>query len=115
MAEPFGACRSINGILAMESFKKDFTTGYFDKEGVPGMYPSQVSLIVAMLSAGTMVGALISAPIGDLWGRRLSLIAALGVFCVGAIFQVCATNVALLVIGRFVTLSLLVSNSSLKV
>ncbi|KAK4648044.1 glucose transporter [Podospora bellae-mahoneyi] len=91
---------SINGILAMESFKKDFTTGYFDKEGVPGMYPSQVSLIVAMLSAGTMVGALISAPIGDLWGRRLSLIAALGVFCVGAIFQVCATNVALLVIGR---------------
>ncbi|KAL2015596.1 hypothetical protein VTK56DRAFT_5192 [Thermocarpiscus australiensis] len=91
---------SINGILAMDSFVKDFATGFIDTKGRPGMSPSQVSLIVAMLSAGTAVGALLAAPAGDLWGRRLSLIAAVGVFCTGAIFQVCATNVTLLVVGR---------------
>jgi MFS family permease len=32
----------------------------------------------------------------------LSLIFAIGIFCVGGIFQVCATNVALLVVGRTV-------------
>jgi sugar porter (SP) family MFS transporter len=86
----------------MDKFKHDFTTGFTDDAGQPGMYPGQVSLIVAMLSAGTAAGALLAAPIGDRWGRRLSLIAAIGVFCVGAIFQVCATNVALLVVGRCV-------------
>ncbi|KAL2180507.1 general substrate transporter [Thermothelomyces heterothallicus CBS 202.75] len=91
---------AINGILAMDTFKEDFTTGYTDKEGRPGLYASEVSLIVAMLSAGTATGALLSAPMGDRWGRRLSLIVAIGVFCVGAIIQVCATNVAMLVVGR---------------
>ncbi|KAK0735028.1 general substrate transporter [Lasiosphaeria miniovina] len=91
---------SINGILAMTTFKNDFTTGFRDAEGNPGMYPSQVSLIVAMLSAGTAVGALLAAPVGDKWGRRRSLIGAILIFCVGAIFQVCATNVATLVVGR---------------
>jgi sugar porter (SP) family MFS transporter len=84
----------------METFKHDFTTGFIDDNGKPGMYPSQVALIVAMLSVGTTVGALLSAPIGDRWGRRLSLIFAIGIFCIGGIFQVCATNVALLVVGR---------------
>ncbi|SPQ18338.1 6c5352ec-26b0-4157-8419-9b3e07a0e54e [Thermothielavioides terrestris] len=91
---------AINGILAMATFKDDFTTGYKDPEGNPGLYPSQVSMIVAMLSAGTSVGALLSAPVGDLWGRRPSLIAAIGVFCVGAVIQVCATRIAQLVVGR---------------
>ncbi|GAB1310547.1 glucose transporter [Madurella fahalii] len=91
---------SINGILAMDSFREDFSTGYIDKDERPGIYPNQVSLIVAMLSAGTVVGALLAAPAGDIWGRRLSLIYSMGVFCIGAIFQVCATNVPLLVVGR---------------
>jgi MFS family permease len=84
----------------METFKHDFTTGFIDADGRPGMYPKEVALIVAMLSVGTAVGALLSAPIGDRWGRRLSLIFAIGIFCIGGIFQVCATNVALLVVGR---------------
>ncbi|KAL2125059.1 hypothetical protein VTJ04DRAFT_1424 [Mycothermus thermophilus] len=91
---------AINGILAMDTFKHDFTTGYNDESGRPGMYPNQVALIVAMLSAGCTVGALLSAPIGDYWGRRPSLIFAIAVFCVGGIFQVCANSVPLLVIGR---------------
>ena len=95
-------CSAINGILAMDTFKHDFSTGSVDELGKPSMTPSQVSLIVAMLSAGTAVGALLSAPIGDRWGRRLSLIFAIGVFCMGAVLQLCATNVALLVVGRCV-------------
>ncbi|KAK4097929.1 general substrate transporter [Parathielavia hyrcaniae] len=91
---------AINGILAMATFKQDFSTGFKDDAGQPAMSPSQVSLIVAMLSAGTAVGALCSAPIGDRWGRRLSLIFAIGVFCIGGILQTCATNVPLLVVGR---------------
>ncbi|KAK4193286.1 general substrate transporter [Podospora australis] len=93
---------SINGILAMETFREDFSTGYIASDGKPGMSPKEISLIVAMLSAGTIVGALMAAPMGDRWGRRLSLIASIGIFCVGAIFQVCAYNVALLIVGRTV-------------
>lgn len=91
---------SINGILAMESFRRDFNTGYVDQSGQYAMSPKEVSLIVAMLSAGTVIGALMSAPVGDRWGRRRSLIGACGVFCIGGIFQVCAYSVALLVVGR---------------
>ncbi|KAK5663765.1 hypothetical protein OQA88_4196 [Cercophora sp. LCS_1] len=91
---------TINGILAMDSFVEHFNSGYKDMAGNLTMSPREVSLIVAMLSAGTVVGALVSAPMGDIWGRRRSLIVAVGVFCIGAIFQVCATNVATLVVGR---------------
>jgi len=84
----------------MKSFKEHFNTGYHDSTGAITMSPREVALIVAMLSFGTILGALASAPVGDKWGRRRSLIGAVGVFCIGAIFQVCATNVALLVVGR---------------
>ena len=86
----------------MDRFKDDFSTGFVDTDGKPGISPKQVSLIVAMLSAGTAVGALMAAPLGDRLGRRLSLICAIGIFCIGAIFQVSAINVALLVVGRWV-------------
>jgi sugar porter (SP) family MFS transporter len=93
---------TINGILAMQSFKDHFNTGYLDQNGHLNMSPKEVAFIVAMLSFGTVIGALFSAPVGDKWGRRRSLIGAIGVFCIGAIFQVCATNVELLVVGRTV-------------
>ena len=66
------------------------------------MTPNQVSLIVSMLSAGTILGALVSAPLGDRFGRRRSLIGAIGIFCFGAIFQVCAADIPLLLVGRYV-------------
>jgi MFS family permease len=84
----------------MRSFLNQFSTGARDQHDLPALYPEQLSIIVAMLSAGTVVGSLVSAPLGDYFGRRLSLIGAVAVFCFGAIFQVCANNIALLLVGR---------------
>lgn len=92
---------TINGILAMRSFREQFTTGFYDEKGEPGLAPSQVSITVAILSAGTFAGSLLSAPFGDWIGRRLSIIASIGVFILGVIFQVTANALPLLLAGRF--------------
>ncbi|KAM7222573.1 General substrate transporter [Rhypophila decipiens] len=86
----------------MQSFRKHFSTGFKNEAGQPDIHPHQVSLVVAMLSAGTAVGALGSAPVADFYGRRLSLILGIVIFCIGAVFQVSATNIPLLVVGRTV-------------
>lgn len=64
--------------------------------------PKDASLIVAILSAGTAIGALLAAPAGDSLGRRISLLISVGIFCIGAICQVCANETALLLVGRCV-------------
>ncbi|TPX09317.1 uncharacterized protein E0L32_009509 [Thyridium curvatum] len=92
---------SINGILAMTSFREQFSTGYHNKDGELDLSINQSSLIVAILSAGTLIGSVISAPAGDFWGRRISLIIAIGIFCLGVIFQVCSADIPMLVVGRF--------------
>jgi MFS family permease len=92
---------TINGILAMTAFKEQFSTG-FTRDGQPSISPSQTAIIVAILSAGTLVGALIAAPVGDYWGRRKSLIGAVTAFNFGVIFQVCAQAIPMLVAGRYV-------------
>ncbi len=85
----------------MSSFKKQFSTGY-PNDDAPDLRPAQISIIVAILSAGTFAGALISAPFGDWIGRRLSIIASIGVFILGVIFQVTASALPLLLAGRYV-------------
>ncbi|KAG6126929.1 glucose transporter [Claviceps purpurea] len=94
---------AINGILAMPEFKAQFSSNCHST--IPSDVPSQIcpkdsSLIVSILSAGTAVGALLAAPAGDSLGRRITLLIAVGVFCVGAICQVCANVIALLLVGR---------------
>lgn len=84
----------------MDSFKDTFSTGYKDADGHSGISPSQCAIIVAILSAGTVLGALLAAPMGDYVGRRLSLIAAVTVFNFGVIFQVCAQAIPMLLVGR---------------
>ncbi|KAI7779814.1 hypothetical protein LA080_000312 [Diaporthe eres] len=91
---------TINGILAMSAFKEQFSTGY-TRNGHPSISPTQTAIIVAILSAGTVVGALLAAPVGDYWGRRKSLIGAVTAFNFGVIFQVCAHAIPMLVAGRF--------------
>jgi MFS transporter, SP family, sugar:H+ symporter len=61
----------------------------------------QTSEIVSLLSAGTFFGALGSAPLGDLIGRRFGLIASCLVFTFGVILQTAATAIPLFIAGRF--------------
>ncbi len=97
------ARRTINGILAMPAFRNQFSTGYLEDD-MPNLMPSQSSLIVAILSVGTVVGSLLAAPAGDFCGRRKSLIASVGVFCFGVIFQVCSAAIPMLLVGRSVAI-----------
>ncbi|ORY57178.1 general substrate transporter [Pseudomassariella vexata] len=91
----------INGILAMNSFKTQFNTGYVDSTGSINLSPSETSILVAILSAGTFFGALLGAPAGDMIGRRISIIGSVGIFCFGVIFQVCADAIPMMLAGRF--------------
>ncbi len=86
----------------MPAFRKQFSTGYLDDNHMPDLAPSQSSLIVAILSAGTVIGALLAAPAGDAIGRRKSLIASIGVFSIGVIFQICSADIPILLVGRYV-------------
>lgn len=44
---------TIGGIIAMPYWKKEFSTGYTDDNGMPDITSSQSSMIVSILSAGT--------------------------------------------------------------
>ncbi|KAF4414972.1 putative RCO3 glucose transporter, partial [Fusarium austroafricanum] len=92
----------INGILAMNIFKSHFSTNKDcrDDQGHIDLCPDDSSLIVAILSGGAVVGAIVAAPAGDSIGRRKTLLVAVGTFCIGAIFQVCAQATAMLLVGR---------------
>ena len=86
----------------MKAFITQFNNGFHDPNhnDMLAISPSQVAIIVAILSLGTAVGALLAAPAADRIGRRLSLLVAVGVFCFGVIFQVCADAVPMLLAGR---------------
>ena len=89
----------------MRVFKEQFgTLDCDDNQREMDICPEDSSIIVAILSAGTVLGALLAAPMGDTLGRRHSLLVAVGVFCVGAIFQVCAQAIPMLLVGRYVYL-----------
>lgn len=85
----------------MDAFRQQFSTVYIDpKDHQKNVSPSQTSLIVAILSAGTFVGALLAAPLGDKLGRRMSLIIAVAIFCFGVLLQTIAMEIPMLVVGR---------------
>lgn len=52
----------------------------------------RAGLIVALLSIGTLIGALIGGPIADIIGRRPSVIVWCGIFCVGNIVMIAADD-----------------------
>jgi predicted MFS family arabinose efflux permease len=88
----------------MTAFREQFSTGHRDTDKKLDISPSESSIIVAILSAGTVIGALLAAPAGDSLGRRMSLILGVAVFAFGAVFQVCAQDIPMLLVGRYVGL-----------
>ena len=55
----------------MSYWRKTFSTGYIDPtDGLLNVTTAQQSEIVSILSAGTFFGAIFSAPLADILGRR---------------------------------------------
>lgn len=102
-ADQFLLCnihRAINGILAMREFKDRFGANCPGVSSDTEICPQDTSIIVSILSVGTVVGSLAAAPVGDYFGRRRSLVWSIGIFCIGAITQVCARVLSTLLAGR---------------
>jgi sugar porter (SP) family MFS transporter len=60
-------------------------------------------LLTAILELGAWVGALCNGVLADGLGRKLSVVVAVFVFCIGVIVQACATGPSYILGGRFVT------------
>ncbi|KAL6413278.1 uncharacterized protein AUP68_02785 [Ilyonectria robusta] len=88
----------------MTEFKEQFGTKCYDSNHKLEICTEDSSIIVAILSAGTALGALLAAPAGDSLGRRKTLLLAVAIFCIGSIFQVCAQATDMLLAGRYVAL-----------
>lgn len=91
----------------MDEFKRQFATNCGSGGSNTNLCPRDSSIIVAILSAGTILGALAAAPFADFLGRRKSLLLGVALFCIGAICQVCAEAIPLLLVGRYASLSCL--------
>ncbi|KAJ2995713.1 hypothetical protein NUW58_g1196 [Xylaria curta] len=95
----------ISGFLEMPDFLQRF--GELSDDGVGGtsysFSPVRSGLIVGLLSIGTLVGALIAAPIADWIGRRLSISVWCAVTSIGFVIQIAANNAyEQIVVGRLV-------------
>ncbi|KAF8658186.1 hypothetical protein AX16_002108 [Volvariella volvacea WC 439] len=83
----------ISDILLMDDFLLRFA-----QCGTPGDVSTcefsvvRSGLIVALLSIGTLVGALVGAPIADFLGRRWAMITECALFSVGVIVQIAAVS-----------------------
>ncbi|KAE9981130.1 hypothetical protein Vi05172_g3618 [Venturia inaequalis] len=86
---------TISGIIAMPYWLREFTS-----DGKT-LTASDSSLIVSILSAGTFFGALLAAPLADMFGRRIGLMFSAGViFNLGVVLQAASTSQPLFIAGR---------------
>ncbi|KAJ5116765.1 hypothetical protein N7456_001113 [Penicillium angulare] len=83
-------------VLTMKSFQ-NATNGYAATTSI------QQGMLTSILELGAWVGTLINGYLADKLGRRLTVLVAVIVFCVGVIVQACTTNKDYVFGGRFVT------------
>ncbi|KAF8518002.1 MFS monosaccharide transporter [Hysterangium stoloniferum] len=88
---------TIGGIIAMNDWLCTFGQGTTPNCTIT---TSQKSLVVSILSVGTVFGALAAAPIADWTGRRMGIIISCLVFSIGIAFQTASTAMPLFVVGR---------------
>lgn len=60
-------------------------------------------LLTSILELGAWVGTLFNGYLADALGRRLTVVVAATVFCIGVIVQACTQNAGYVFGGRFVT------------
>ncbi|KAL5119606.1 hexose transporter hxt5 [Pleosporales sp. CAS-2024a] len=91
----------ISGFLGMKDFVRRF--GQRHADGTYYFSNVRSGLIVALLSIGTLFGALIAAPIADKVGRKYSIASWSMIVCVGIVVQISSTDKWYQVMmGRFV-------------
>lgn len=91
----------ISGFLEMPDFLERF--GERDASGEPAFGNVRSGLIVAMLSIGTLIGALVAAPVADNLGRKLSITIWSVVVSVGFVIQIAASHAWYqIMIGRII-------------
>ncbi|KAJ5433453.1 uncharacterized protein N7458_012609 [Penicillium daleae] len=83
-------------VLTMNSFTKA-TQGYAATTSI------QQGMLTSILELGAWVGTLFNGYLADAAGRRLTVLIAVVVFCVGVIVQACTENKDYVFAGRFVT------------
>lgn len=88
----FSSCR-IPGFLSLTAQ----TQQYAAKEGI------EQGMLTSILELGAWIGTLINGYMADALGRRLTVLVAVVVFCVGVIVQACTQNKDFVFAGRFVT------------
>jgi len=89
---------NISGVKEMAYFTRQM--GDLQPDGTYALSSGDNSLITSILSAGTFVGALGAAPIGNKLGRRYGIMAYLVLFCIGVACQTGGTDLTTFVIGR---------------
>ncbi|KAF9530486.1 MFS monosaccharide transporter [Crepidotus variabilis] len=93
----------LGGIKEMKIWLRQFGHPATNLQESPSGYMiplSSESFLVSILSAGTVVGALLSAPAADHLGRKWAIVAACVVFAAGAGMQTAARTIPLFAIGR---------------
>ncbi|PVH94966.1 general substrate transporter [Periconia macrospinosa] len=92
----------ISGMLLFSDFKDRF--GQDQGPGQPKKFDTIISsLLVSLMSIGTLIGALSGAYTADWWGRRRSLSFGVVVFICGNIIQITAMNSWVhMMMGRFI-------------
>ncbi|OJJ78688.1 putative MFS monosaccharide transporter [Aspergillus glaucus CBS 516.65] len=83
-------------ILTMSSFIKA-TQGYAAEPG------TGQGMLTSILELGAWVGTLLNGYLADALGRRVTVVVAVVIFCVGVIVQACTMNPDYVYAGRFVT------------
>jgi MFS family permease len=89
----------IGTTITLKPFEKDFGLLHASQETSDAFSAN----IVSLLQAGCFFGSLAVAPIGDRFGRRIALIIAGVLFCIGSLMQtVSFGSVAAMFVGRAV-------------
>ncbi|KAJ5301524.1 hypothetical protein PENANT_c002G05104 [Penicillium antarcticum] len=83
-------------VLTMKSFQIA-TQNYAAQTGI------EQGMLTSILELGAWVGTLFNGYLADALGRRVTVLVAVAVFCVGVIVQACTENKDFVLGGRFVT------------
>ncbi|RMZ27271.1 hypothetical protein D0859_08669 [Hortaea werneckii] len=93
----------ISGMLLFRDFNVRFGQLEPGDEDYPDLNPEIESILVSLMSIGSLLGALSGAYTADWWGRRWSMTFGVGLFIVGNIIQITAMQSWVhMMMGRFV-------------